>query len=263
LYAYFSGINRTHFMPQPVSVSIVIPARNEQDNLPVLIREIHDALTSADYSGFDIVVVDDGSSDLTLEHAINTARETGTALVGIRHQTSVGQSGALQTGIRNAKGTLIVTMDGDGQNNPADIPALLKRAEATPQADFCIAGYRKNRKDTAWKRFQSKLANRVRNFLLHDNVPDTGCGLKLFPRATFLKLPWFDHGHRFIPALVIGIGGVIEVVEVGHRDRREGQSNYTAWNRAWSGILDLFGVIWLLHRTKPATIAEYRDSGAN
>lgn len=225
----------------------------------MLIREIHHALV--DYSGVEIVVIDDGSSDLTLEQAISTAHETGIALVGIRHQTSVGQSGALQTGIRSARGTLIVTMDGDGQNDPADIPALLKHAKTIPQTDFCIVGYRKKRRDTAWKRFQSRLANRVRNSLLHDNVPDSGCGLKLFPRTTFLKLPWFDHGHRFIPALVIGIGGIIEIIEVNHRDRLRGISNYNAWNRTWSGILDLFGVIWLLHRTKPATVVEYRDTG--
>tara|TARA_R110002012_G_scaffold41295_1_gene113148 strand:- start:49 stop:549 length:501 start_codon:yes stop_codon:yes gene_type:complete len=141
-------------------------------------------------------------------------------------------------------------MDGDGQNDPTDIPILLQKASTIRTPDFCIAGYRKKRKDTAWKRFQSRLANRVRDALLHDGVPDTGCGLKLFPRSTFLKLPWFDHGHRFIPALVRGIGGEIAIVEVNHRPRMAGTSKYNAWNRTWAGILDLFGVLWLLHRIR-------------
>ncbi|HAU19145.1 MAG TPA: dolichol-phosphate mannosyltransferase, partial [Marinobacter adhaerens] len=165
------------------------------------------------------------------------------------------QSGPRASGIRQARSKLIVTMDGDGQNDPADIPAMLQKANTMRNPDFCIAGYRKNRKDTAWKRFQSRLANRVRDALLHDGVPDTGCGLKLFPRETFLKLPWFDHGHRFIPALVRGIGGDIAIVEVNHRPRTAGISKYNAWNRTWAGILDLLGVLWLLHRTRVPVIS--------
>ncbi|CAN0603221.1 unnamed protein product, partial [Ectocarpus sp. 12 AP-2014] len=132
----------------------------------------------------------------------------------------------------------------------------LQKAFSIRAADFCIAGYRKKRKDTAWKRFQSRLANRVRDALLHDGVPDTGCGLKLFPRETFLKLSWFDHAHRFIPALVRSIGGEIAIVEVNHRPRVAGISKYTAWNRAGAGILDLFGVLWLLHRTRIPVLAD-------
>lgn len=245
-------------MGQEKSLSLVIPAKDEQDNIANLITEIFSVMR--DYPHFEVVLVDDGSIDQTLDTAVRSAQLMRGRLVGVRHEQSIGQSGALATGIRQARGILIATMDGDGQNDPSDIPALLQKVTTLKTADFCIAGYRKNRKDTAWKRFQSRLANRVRNALLHDGVPDTGCGLKLFPRATFLKLPWFNHGHRFIPALVQGLGGEIAVVEVNHRPRGGGISKYTAWNRAWAGILDLFGVMWLLHRTRSPVIANVVES---
>ena len=240
-------------MAKERTLSLVIPAKDEQENIAALLTEAFSVMR--DYPGFEVVLVDDGSNDQTLDAAVQAARALGGRLITARHAQSIGQSGALATGIRKAEGDLIVTMDGDGQNDPADIPAMLQRANTIGVADFCIAGYRKNRKDTAWKRFQSRLANRVRNALLHDGVPDTGCGLKLFPRSTFLKLPWFDHGHRFIPALVRGIGGEIAIVEVNHRPRAAGLSKYNAWNRTWAGILDLFGVLWLLHRTRVPVIA--------
>lgn len=240
------------------SLSLVIPARDEQENIATLVTEIFAVMR--DYPNFEVVLVDDGSVDQTLDTAIRTARQMGGRLLGIRHQHSVGQSTALATGIRQARGHLIATMDGDGQNDPADIPALLQKAIAVTTPDFCIAGYRKNRKDTAWKRFQSRLANRIRNAFLHDGVPDTGCGLKLFPRETFLKMPWFDHGHRFIPALVRNMGGDVAVVEVNHRPRAAGVSKYTAWNRAWAGILDLFGMMWLRHRTRTPVIGDIVES---
>lgn len=241
-------------------ISIVIPAKDEQGNIGLLISEIDRVLR--EHAEFEIVVVDDGSVDHTLDTALATARDVGCALQVVRHALSVGQSGALQTGIRLATGELIVTMDGDGQNDPADILALITRAAARRGTDFCIAGYRRKRKDTPWKRIQSRVANRIRSALLKDGVPDTGCGLKLFPKATFMKLPWFDHGHRFIPALVRGVGGDIEVVEVNHRDRTLGVSKYTAWNRAWAGLLDLVGVMWLLHRTRVAQITVHRNTGS-
>jgi glycosyltransferase involved in cell wall biosynthesis len=240
-------------MTKERTLSLVIPAKDEQENIAALLTEALSVMR--DYPGFEVVLVDDGSSDQTQEVAEQTASGLGGRLVTVSHARSIGQSGALATGISKAKGDLIVTMDGDGQNDPADIPALLQKAYLIRASDFCIAGYRKNRKDTAWKRFQSRLANRVRDALLHDGVPDTGCGLKLFPRSTFLKLPWFDHGHRFIPALVRSIGGEIAIVEVNHRPRTAGLSKYSAWNRTWAGILDLFGVLWLLHRTRVPVIA--------
>lgn len=236
------------------AISLVIPAKDEQENIGNLLTEAFSVMR--DYAGFEVVLVDDGSSDETLDTAIQAARVSGGRLVTARHAQSIGQSGALATGISRASGELIVTMDGDGQNDPADIPSLLQKASTIRAADFCIAGYRKKRKDTAWKRFQSQLANRVRDALLHDGVPDTGCGLKLFPRSTFLKLPWFDHGHRFLPALIRGIDGEIAVVEVNHRPRTAGVSKYNAWNRTWAGILDLFGVLWLLHRTRIPVIVD-------
>ncbi|MDX1552899.1 MAG: glycosyltransferase family 2 protein [Marinobacter sp.] len=245
-------------MRQERTLSLVIPAKDEQENIAELLTEAFNVMQ--DYRGFEVVLVDDGSRDQTLDTALGAAKAARGRLVTIRHDQSIGQSGALATGIRHASGHLIVTMDGDGQNDPADIPALLQKANTVQVADFCIAGYRKQRKDTAWKRFQSRLANRVRNAVLHDGVPDTGCGLKLFPRETFLKLPWFDHGHRFIPALTKAVGGEIHVVEVNHRPRHGGVSKYNAWNRAGAGLLDLIGVMWLLHRTRVPVIARVLES---
>ncbi|MFC6683437.1 glycosyltransferase family 2 protein [Marinobacter koreensis] len=162
------------------SFSVVIPVMNEADSIAKLITEIHAALK--DYPGFEIVVVDDGSTDQTLEVAMSTAKSLDCPLQAVRHAQNRGQSAAVKTGVRYARGELIVTIDGDGQNDPADIPAMLAKADTIEARDYVVAGYRKNRKDTSWKRFQSRVANRVRDALLHDGVPDTGCGLKLLPR---------------------------------------------------------------------------------
>lgn len=234
------------------SLSVVIPAKDEAGNIGQLVTEIHQVLR--DYPHYEIVVVDDGSDDHTLETARRTAEALHCSFKGLRHEYSIGQSGALLTGIRAATGALIVTMDGDGQNDPTDIPEMLRLAQSYRGRDFCINGFRINRRDTTWKRLQSRLANRIRSTLLGDGIPDSGCGLKLFPKATFLKLPWFDHGHRFLPALVKSIGGELDMVVVNHRERRSGRSNYNAWNRAWAGLLDLAGVMWLLHRTRVAQV---------
>lgn len=200
-------------MPTETSVSVVIPARDEADNIAGLFREIHAVLHH--YHHYEIVLVDDGSEDQTLETARTAAATLGCPFQGIRHRSSVGQSGALRTGIETARFPWIITMDGDGQNDPADIPLLLQQVATVSNADFCIAGFREKRRDTAWKRLQSRLANRVRNAVLRDGVPDTGCGLKLFPGATFRKLPWFDHIHRFLPALIRGMGDSSGVLEGG------------------------------------------------
>jgi dolichol-phosphate mannosyltransferase len=155
------------------------------------------------------------------------------------------------TGVKAAKGDLIVTMDADGQNDPADIPNLLFQARLfSVGVDFCVAGFRKNRKDTSWKRFQSKVANNIRRKILNDGTPDTGCGLKIVPKKTFLRLPYFDHMHRFIPALIQRINGQVVVVEVNHRDRQAGVSKYNMLGRLGVGIVDMFGVMWLQHRVK-------------
>ena len=234
-----------------MEVSIVIPAKNEEDNVEPLISEIMTALDGV--AEFEIVYVDDGSTDKTHAELLRLMAAGNTHIKPVRHRYSVGQSTAIMTGIQAARGELIVTMDADGQNDPADIPELLAAARRFPAAtDFCIAGYRKNRKDTAWKRFQSKVANNIRRRILNDGTPDTGCGLKVVPKATFLKLPYFDHIHRFIPALVRRINGEIVVVEVNHRDRQAGESKYNMLGRLGVGIVDMFGVMWLQRRVKIA-----------
>ncbi len=234
-----------------MEISIVIPAKNEIDNVKPLIHEIMAALDAT--TEFEIVYVDDGSSDGTLAELLRLVEGGNTRIRPARHKFSVGQSTAIMTGVRVARGELIVTMDADGQNDPADVPAMLSQAGKFPAgADFCVAGFRKNRKDTRWKRFQSRVANRVRRKILDDDTPDTGCGLKVLPRETFLKLPYFDHMHRFIPALVRRMNGEIVVVEVNHRDRQAGISKYDMLGRLGVGIIDMFGVMWLQRRAKIA-----------
>ncbi|MCE9680425.1 glycosyltransferase family 2 protein [Shewanella sp. AS1] len=235
-------------------ISVVIPGKDEVGNIGPLMKEICQSLQGL--TEFEIVVVDDGSEDDTFGEVIRTAKETQCVARAIRHETSTGQSTAIVTGVKHAAGQYIVTLDADGQNDPADIPAMLAQLPQISAEHFCIAGYRKNRKDTAWKRFQSRFANKVRDALLHDGVPDTGCGLKLFPRDTFLSLPYFDHMHRYIPALVRRMGGEVYISVVNHRDRQEGVSKYTAWNRVWVGIVDILGVMWLNRRAKIAKVAK-------
>ena len=241
-----------------MKTSIVIPAKNEQDNVKPLIDEIVAAMY--DQGQFEIVYVDDGSDDGTYAAMQGMISDGCDVLVPVQHRQSTGQSTAIHTGIKQARGELIVTMDADGQNDPADIPKLLAKALTLPVGShFCVAGYRKNRKDTPWKRFQSRFANRIRAALLKDETPDTGCGLKVLPRATFLAMPYFDHMHRFMPALVKRLGGNIYVVEVNHRDRQFGASKYNMLGRLGVGIVDLIGVMWLQRRVKIADIVERND----
>ncbi|GAW87160.1 conserved hypothetical protein [Bathymodiolus platifrons methanotrophic gill symbiont] len=238
------------------TISIVIPAKDERENIQPLVDEIYAALTGQ--QDFEIIYIDDGSSDGTFEEIVRLKNAGRSELRALKHAQSVGQSTAVYSGIKAAKGELIITLDADGQNDPADIPAMLVKAQQfKPGEHFCIAGYRKNRKDTSWYRFQSRLANKVRASLLGDGTPDTGCGLKIFPKATFLQLPYFDHMHRFIPALVCRLSGEIVVSEVKHRNRLAGVSKYNMWNRLWVGIVDMFGVMWLQRRAKhPEVIDE-------
>lgn len=236
-------------------ISIVIPAKDECENIQPLVNEIYTALMG--HYTFEIIYIDDGSTDGTFEEIIRLKNAGKNELYALKHKTSVGQSTAIYSGIHAAKGELIVTLDADGQNDPADIPNMLIKAQKfTIKEHFCIAGYRKNRKDTAWYRFQSRLANKVRSRLLRDETPDTGCGLKVFPKATFLQLPYFDHMHRFIPALIGRLQGQIVISEVQHRNRQAGISKYTLWNRLWVGIVDMFGVMWLQRRTKYPSIID-------
>jgi glycosyltransferase involved in cell wall biosynthesis len=236
-------------------ISIVIPAKNEVGNIDFLVDEIITHLDTR-YQ-FEIIYVDDGSNDSTAEKILELITKYPDQVRLIQHNCSVGQSTAVYTGVKQATGELIVTIDADGQNNPADIIKLIKTAEAFPKGtDFCVAGYRKKRKDTAWKRFQSRIANSVRATLLGDDTPDTGCGLKVIPRRTFLRLPYFNHMHRYLPALIKRLGGKIVVVEVGHRDRQHGQSKYGMWGRLFAGLIDMLGVMWLQRRNKLPVVRE-------
>ena len=224
-------------------ISVVVPVRDEAENIDPLLAEIVAALAGRD---FEIVYVDDGSGDATPAR-LAAARGKLPMLRVLRHRRSAGQSAALVTGIRAARGTWIATLDGDGQTDPADIPALFARAQAA-DAPALVAGWRARRRDTALKRLSSRLANAVRGALLGDRTPDTGCGLKVFRRDTFLALPAFDHMHRFLPALVRRTGGTVVNQRVNHRPRAAGRSKYGVMNRLFVGIVDLFGVMWLQRR---------------
>jgi dolichol-phosphate mannosyltransferase len=230
-----------------MDLSVVVPVHNEAENLQPLLREITQALEGV--REYEIVYVDDGSTDETPNRLADLRGEFPRLRV-CRHRRGCGQSTALRTGIRAARAPVIATLDGDGQNDPADIPRLLDalRTLRREQPLAMIAGYRKRRQDTGWRRFSSRVANTVRAALLHDDTPDTGCGLKVFSRELFLTLPYFDHMHRFLPALVQRAGGKVISVEVNHRPRLAGVSKYGTWHRLWVGIVDLFGVMWLQRR---------------
>ncbi len=230
-------------------LSVVVPVKNEAENVEPLIREINVALSGL--ADFEIIYVDDGSTDATLAELKRLAGEMPRLKI-VRHRDSCGQSTAITSGVQAARFAWIATQDGDGQNDPADIPALLSRLRsARPEENLhMLAGWRANRRDTWLRRVSSKVANGVRSSLLHDATPDTGCGLKVFSRDTFLRLPYFDHMHRFMPALVQRHGGRVESVVVNHRPRERGTSKYGVNNRLWVGIVDLFGVMWLIRRAK-------------
>ena len=230
-----------------IQVSVVLPAKNEAKNLPLLLHEIAQTVNTEQT---EIVVVDDGSNDDTTTLLLSLADTFPLSCKVITHPYSCGQSTSVYHGVLSSQGKWVVTLDADGQNDPADIPRLIEKATQEKGAHFCVIGHRQKRQDTQWKRLQSKVANRVRQWILQDDTPDTGCGLKLLPRATFLMLPYFDHMHRYIPALTKRLGGNIVCVPVNHRARTEGQSNYNAWNRGWAGIIDMLGVRWLMYRSR-------------
>lgn len=238
-----------------MDLSVVIPVKNEQDNILPLLAEIHAALEGG--FNYEVIYINDGSTDRTAQ-VLNEARVTYPRLRTLNHQVSCGQSTAVRTGVKAARALWIATLDGDGQNDPADIPNLFAatRAAGAPANLWLVAGWRKKRRDTWIKRVSSKVANRVRSGLLKDATPDTGCGLKLFKRDVFLDLPYFDHMHRYLPALVLRAGGQIQSVEVNHRHRERGVSKYGLHNRLWVGIVDLFGVAWLQRRAKQPVITE-------
>jgi dolichol-phosphate mannosyltransferase len=233
-----------------MDLSVVIPVKNEAGNIAPLAAEIAAALDAV--ARYEIVYVDDGSDDAT-------AAEIGRLQAGmpqlrlVRHARSCGQSAAIRSGVRAARGRWIATLDGDGQNDPADIPLLWRLVQETADGGpalppLLIAGHRARRRDSWSKRQASRIANAVRRRLLRDDTPDTGCGVKLFPRALFLDLPFFDHMHRFLPALVLREGGIVRSVPVNHRPRQRGASKYGVFDRLGVGIADLAGVMWLRRR---------------
>ncbi|MBX3697241.1 MAG: glycosyltransferase family 2 protein [Dokdonella sp.] len=237
-------------MPQ---LSVVVPVFNERDNVLPLIDEIAAALRGK--ADFEIVYVDDASKDDTLA-VLTAAKADFPELRVIRHLSQSGQSTAVRTGVRAARGEWIATLDGDGQNDPADIPKLIAMRDESPDTIKLFAGWRVNRKDTGSKRFASKFANGLRSRLLRDETPDTGCGIKLFERAAFLDLPYFDHMHRYLPALMQRAGWQVKSVPVNHRARATGVSKYNNLNRALVGISDLRGVAWLIRRSKRTATEE-------
>ncbi|MGZ4976835.1 MAG: glycosyltransferase family 2 protein [Methylobacter sp.] len=230
-------------------ISVVIPVYNEADNINALIAEIVEAMREAE--AYEIIYVDDGSNDDTAAF-LKQAQHIKTLRV-IRHQQSCGQSAAIHTGVQAASYPYVATLDGDGQNDPADIPRLyevLIEQRKNSGNLWMVAGWRNKRHDSAWRLFSSKIANSVRAAMLGDNTPDTGCGLKVFLRDEFLRLPYFDHMHRFLPALILRAGGQVISEPVNHRGRTHGYSKYGTLDRLWVGIVDILGVIWLQKRAK-------------
>ena len=232
----------TSNLPIP-QLSVVIPVYNESGNLQPLIDEIELALASR--MRFEVIVVDDGSDDETAAEAAGLAAERAWLRIET-HQCNRGQSAAIRTGIISAIATTIAVLDGDGQNDPADIPALF--AALSLSGDSMAVGERRNRRDTWSRRVSSRVANKLRSSLLHDGIRDTGCGLKAFYRDEFLELPAFDHMHRFLPALMQQRGRKVRSIPVNHRPRRHGKSKYGIRNRLGAGIVDLLGVMWLKRR---------------
>jgi dolichol-phosphate mannosyltransferase len=237
----------------PVDLSVVVPVFNERDNVAPLVGEIVAALRGV--VPFEIVYVDDYSKDDTLA-VLTGLMATTPELRVVRHLAQSGQSTAIRNGVKAARGTWIATLDGDGQNDPADIPKLVQARATADPAIKLFAGWRVNRQDSGSKRWASKIANAIRSRLLRDETPDTGCGIKLFERAMFLDLPYFDHMHRYLPALMKRAGWQSVSVPVNHRGRSSGVSKYNNLNRAWVGLADLRGVAWLIRRSKRTAVQE-------
>jgi dolichol-phosphate mannosyltransferase len=233
-------------------ISVVVPVCNEAENVEPLAREIHAALAALPY---EMIFVDDGSTDETGAMLLRIKPEFP-ALRVLRHSFRSGQSAAVASGVRAARAPWVATLDGDGQNDPADIPRLIAaRDDVSNRGVQLFAGNRKaSRKDTAWRKLQSNVANGVRSGLLGDGTPDTGCGIKLFARDVFMELPRFDHMHRFLPALFLRQGARVVSVPVSHRPRTRGSSKYGMLNRVWVGIVDIAGVMWLRRRYKPGLL---------
>ena len=233
--------------PSDPAVTVVVPVRNEAGNVAPLVAEIAGALDAQ--WAFEVVYVDDGSSDGTGAELVRLSAQFPW-LRRLRHRQSCGQSAAVRSGVLAARAPIVVTLDGDGQNDPKFLPAMIRAIEQGAPRVGLVAGQRVGRKASGFKRLQSRIANGVRAAVLRDGTRDTGCGLKAFRRDVFLRLPYFDGLHRFLPALVKREGYEIGYVDVVDRPRGTGVSNYGLWDRLWIGILDLAGVWWLIRRKK-------------
>lgn len=239
------------------TLSIVIPVHNEEANVAPLLAEIRNHLDGR-YE-YEVVFVDDHSTDKTAIVLKELAAEFPNTRY-IRLDRRCGQSGALLQGVRAARSQLIVTLDGDGQNDPADIDALVRcyKQTASYSPRCLIVGYRRSRQDSKWRRFSSMIANTVRGMILHDSTPDSGCGIKVFSREFFLEFPAFNHMHRFLPALACQLGGTVVSMDVHHRPRKSGTSNYGSFDRLTEGIVDLLGVVWLGRRAIKTEVVKER-----
>lgn len=229
-----------------MKLSVVIPCRNEAENLAFLLDEVDKAMEGRDY---EVLVVDDGSSDDTPK-VLEKRMHEGKPLRHIRHDRSAGQSAAVRSGVFAASGDIVITIDGDGQNNPAYMPKLADALIAAGPEFGLAAGQRLKRTDTKLKQFSSKLANKLRQAILKDNTRDSGCGLKAIRTELFRQLPFFDGWHRYLPALVLREGYKTTHIDVVDRQRVHGHSNYGILDRGLRGILDLYGVWWLRRRRK-------------
>ncbi len=238
-----------------IKYSVVIPVFNEEENVGPLSGEIANAMRNLPY---EMIFIDDASTDGTLK-ALSTLKSTHKTLRVLSHRKNSGQSRSVRSGVKAANGDIIATLDGDGQNDPADIPALINKMirNDAPMNLALVGGRRAKRKDTWAKRAASRFGNGVRKWLLKDKADDTGCGLKVFKRDAFLNLPYFDHIHRYIPSLMLREGYTIEFEDVGHRNRQFGVSKYTNFGRLIVSISDLRGVMWLNRRSQnPGEIDE-------
>ncbi len=238
---------------QNPALSVVVPVFNERDNVAPLISEILAALRGV--TTFEIVYVDDQSRDDTAA-VLQSLKAATPELRILQHAIQSGQSTAIRTGVKAARGAWIATLDGDGQNDPADLPRLLTARDSGDPSVKLYAGWRVNRQDSGSKRWASKYANAIRARMLHDDTPDTGCGTKLFEREAFLDLPYFDHMHRYLPALMQRSGWKTISIPVNHRPRGAGVSKYNNLQRALVGIRDLMGVAWLIVRSKRTAVRE-------
>jgi dolichol-phosphate mannosyltransferase len=248
----YDGIERNISMQ--VALSVVVPVKDEAENIAPLAREIASAI--AGETSAEIVFIDDGSTDATARTLLELKASLPQLRV-VQHGRNMGQSRGVRTGVRAARGDIIVVLDGDGQNDPADIPRLLAEFRKSDAARVgLVQGQRARREDSLKKKVASRLANRIRRWLLNDGATDVGCGLKAFRRDAFLALPYFDHMHRYMVALMLREGFEVRFVEVNHRPRLHGSSKYGVWDRLAVGVTDLMGVRWLQRRYRGAVETE-------